>query len=135
MNIYLASRYSRFPEMAEYAATLRDLGHIVSSRWILGDHDLRAHGEAEADYYQSLWAAEDWEDLCTADTVISFTEPPGDVPGRSRGGRHCEHGIALALKKRCIVIGFRENVFHWLQTVEFYATWQACLIALQGETV
>jgi hypothetical protein len=129
-RIYLAARYSRFPEMQGYAAALRARGYTITSRWILGDHDIRAHGESEAAYWMPRWAQEDYEDLCEADTVISFTEAPGDVLGRGRGGRHAEHGIALALQKRCIVVAYRENVFHWLPWVEYYATWEECLTAL-----
>lgn len=133
MNIYLAARYSRHKEMQQVAAALTSQGHHVTSRWILGDHDIRAHGDSEADRYMPLWAQEDWVDLYAADTCISFTEAPGDIPGRGRGGRHVEQGIALAFQKRCIVVGFRENVFHWLPQIEYYATWHACLTALSQE--
>ena len=127
MNIYLAARYSRFLEMQDYAAQLKALGHTITSRWILGDHDIRAHGQSEAPYWMPLWAEEDWEDLANADTVISFTEAPGNTPGRSRGGRHVELGMALALQKRCMIVGPREHVFHWLPLIECYATWEDAL--------
>jgi len=132
-RIYLAARYSRFPEMVVRAKVLTDLGHVITSRWIRGDHDIRAHGQSEADRFLPLWAQEDWEDLLAADLCISFTEPPGEAPGRSRGGRHCEHGIALATGKRVIVVGYRENVFHWLPQVEYFPTWDECLCILRQE--
>jgi hypothetical protein len=134
MKIYLAARYSRFPEMQQYAKELAALGHTITSRWIWGQHDI-ADGsivpttEAQA----ARWACEDYEDLASADACLSFTEPPGERAGRGRGGRHCEHGIALALKKRCIVVGTRENIFHWLAVVEFYETWEACVTHLRHE--
>lgn len=124
MRFYLAARYSRFPEMQQYAKELEALGHTVTSRWIRGDHDIRAHGQSEADWWMPCWAEEDWEDLHAAECCISFTEPPKDVPGRSRGGRHVEFGAALALGKGLVVIGYRENVFHWLPAVTFFATWE-----------
>ena len=130
MRIYLAARYSRFPEMQVYAKELTAQGHAVTSRWILGDHELRADGQAETDHWAPVWAQEDWEDLRAADAIIAFTEPPENVPGRSRGGRHVEWGIALAMQKRCIVIGYRENVFHWLPQVDYYPSWEACCTAL-----
>jgi predicted alpha/beta-hydrolase family hydrolase len=126
MKIYLASRYSRYPEMQQVAQDLAQLGHTVTSRWILGDHDRRTHGASESARFLPLWADEDWQDLLVADVCISFTEGPGEAPGRSRGGRHVEHGIALATGKRCLVVGYRENVFHWLPRVEFFPTWAAC---------
>ena len=128
MKVYLASRYSRFPEMQHYAAQLAALGHTVTSRWILGDHDIRAHGQSEAPHYLPLWAKEDWEDLLAAETVVSFTETPEQSPGRNRGGRHAEFGIALALGKRCCVVGPREHVFHWMPQVEQYDTWDGAFI-------
>ena len=76
MLIYVCSRYSRFPEMQIYAKELQALGHTVTSRWIRGDHELRAHGEAEREDWQERWAREDWHDLEHADTVIAFTEGP-----------------------------------------------------------
>lgn len=135
MRIYLAARYARHQEMRQYARELITLGHTVTSRWILGDHDIRSHGESESATYMALWAAEDWDGVLAADVVISFTEAPGDVPGRSRGGRHTEFGIALTLGKRCVVIHYRENVFHWLPQVEFYSTWDAFVAALQSEVL
>jgi hypothetical protein len=124
MRIYLAARYSRHPEMQDYAALLVEAGHTVTSRWIRGDHDIRAHGMSDAPVYMPMWAHEDWDDLMAADVVISFTESPdGDCPGRSRGGRHVEFGAALAAGKDCIVVGYRENVFHWLEEVWFCAEW------------
>jgi hypothetical protein len=124
MKIYLAARYSRHPEMREYAAYLESLGHIVTARWIIGDHDIRAMGRSEAEEYMPLWAQEDWSDLFAADTLISFTEGPKDVPGRARGGRHVEFGAALAAGIRCIVVGYRENVFHWMPEVEYFSDWE-----------
>ncbi len=78
---------------------------------------------------------EDWHDLEVADTVIAFTEGLGEGPGRRRGGRMVEWGMALALGKRCIAVGTRENVFFWLENVEFYETWQACLESLIGKQI
>jgi nucleoside 2-deoxyribosyltransferase len=123
MKIYLAARYSRFREMLDYARDLKAAGHIVTSRWINGNHQISDDGlsaqAAEAERVR--FACEDRADLEAADCVISFTESPRST--NSRGGRHVEHGIALALGKRVIVIGHRENVFHCLPGIEFFETW------------
>lgn len=50
----------------------------------------------------------------------------------SRGGRHVEYGIALALEKAVIVVGPQENIFHLLPQVEHYPDWPAYLEALDG---
>ena len=47
-----------------------------------------------------------------ADAVIVFTEMPNSV--LATGGSHVEFGLALAQGKRVIVVGPRENVFHYL---------------------
>lgn len=55
-----------------------------------------------------------------ADLVVSFTEAE-DAPA-SRGGRHVSFGVALALGKRLVVVGHRENVFHTLPQVQFFGS-------------
>ena len=130
MKVYLASRYSRYQEMQRYRDDLQRLGNTVTSRWIDGDHQIDDAGlslqakEAE----RIRFAQEDLADLLGASCVISFTEQPRAT--NSRGGRHVEFGIALGLRKRVIVVGYRENVFHCLPQVEFYHDWSAALAAL-----
>jgi nucleoside 2-deoxyribosyltransferase len=132
MKIYLASRYSRFLEMQEYWDQLVRAGHVVTSRWINGDHQIDDRGlsmqakEAE----RARFASEDRDDLLAADCVVSFTEAPRS--SNSRGGRHVEHGMALALAKRTIIVGHRENVFHCLPEVEFFPNWQDAEAALSA---
>lgn len=129
-KIYLAARYSRYPEMQGYAEQLRRSGYTVTARWILGDHELRSEGQSEADAWAIRWAQEDWDDLMSADIVISFTEGPGNIAGRARGGRHVEFGAAMAAGKKLIVVGFRENVFHHLPGVTFMTDWDSALMGL-----
>jgi hypothetical protein len=143
MKIYLAARYSRHLELQGYAAELREMGHTITSRWINGSHQVMLNGEAlgpereamfESDHesmesQRREFAQHDWDDLMAADTVISFTEQPRKA-GNSRGGRHVEFGAALAAGKRCIVVAWRENVFHCLPQVEFANTWEWAKTAL-----
>ena len=65
---------------------------------------------------------EDVTDVCSADVVVSFTEPPRS--NHSRGGRHVEFGMAHALRKQLVVVGHRENLFHYLPQVEFFTDWR-----------
>jgi hypothetical protein len=130
MKVYLAARYSRHVEMQAYAADLRAHGHVVTSRWIEGNHDLpMGINQDEAEAIGVRFAQEDWADLMEAGAVINFTEAPG-APGRQRGGRHVEFGIALAMRKRLIIVGPRENVFHHLPGVEVAPNWPAALAML-----
>jgi len=141
MKIYLAGRYSRREELCEYRKQLQELGHDVQSRWLDGKHQISDTGKPIGDHGEALveeigndnwernsalrakFARDDWEDVTGADVVISFTEAPRS--NANRGGRHVEYGVALALGKRVIVVGHRENIFHWLPVVEFFETWEA----------
>lgn len=118
MKIYLAARYSRNPEMREHRDALEAAGHVVTSRWI-DQHG----GELEESFtperldrdpdFCGRFALVDVEDLEGADMVVSFTGNGGG----GKGGRHVEFGLAAALKKRLVLIGPRENVFHCLPQV------------------
>jgi len=123
VKFYLAASYARRREMQGIAAALEAFGHQVTSRWVRGDHELDdgLTNEAKAGL-NARFAGEDIEDIHAAEVVISFTEPPQSV--YARGGRHVEFGVAVASGKRLIVIGYRENVFHWLAQVEFYDRWE-----------
>lgn len=132
MDIYLAARYSRYPEMQRYADDLRARGHTITSAWIAGDHEVDWTDPRQAEAERVRFAVEDLADLMKANICISFTEEPGNAPGRNRGGRHVEFGIALSLAMQhegmtCIVVGPRENVFHCLPQVRVYATWDDAL--------
>lgn len=113
MRIYLAARYSRRQELQGYAATLREMGHVVTSRWLLpGEHE----GEADPDTELGVdrmarYAFEDLLDVDDSDTVVVFTEQRGIY---SSGGRHVEFGYAIARNKSIIIVGPIENVFHAL---------------------
>jgi hypothetical protein len=112
MRFYFAARFSKRFTLRQFRQQLEALGHIVTSRW------LDASGEdPEA---LALCAGEDLVDIVTADAVVNFTEPPRC---NSRGARHCEFGIGLALNKQLIIVGPREHAFHFLPQVECFASW------------
>lgn len=134
MRWYLASRYSRHPEMQEHAKVLEEAGQETVCRWIHGSHDMQedAHGNDD----RARFAIEDMEDLTMTDGVISFTEPPvalKPVKTPSKGGRHVEFGLGIALNKRMVVIGPREHVFHFLPHVEVYDCLEEFLSQLETE--
>jgi len=130
-KIYLAARYSLHPELQEYARQLSYDGHTITSRWIWGSHQIDDSNLADAnDVPEKIkFALEDREDLEMADTILSFTEPPRS--SASRGGRHVEYGMALALNKQCMVVGPRENIFHWLPEVAVFDTFDQARKALK----
>lgn len=137
MRIYLASRYSRRKELCDYRAQLEQDGHTVTSRWLNGSHQITSEGKPIDDDGEALiecgtcaevarlrreFVAEDVTDVCSADVVVSFTEPPRS--NHSRGGRHVEFGMAYALGRQLVVVGHRENLFHYAPQVEFFPDWQ-----------
>jgi len=132
MRIYLAARYSRRDELCRCRDALAMLGHVVTSRWLNGDHQVDDQGlsrEAQAEE-RERFAREDLEDLSGADLCISFTEPPRSTS--SRGGRHVEFGFALGHGIECWVVGPRENVFHCLPQVSVLPSFEAVLEVLAG---
>lgn len=130
---YLAATYSRHPEMRRYRDQLAKLPSpgIVTSRWIDqhdGEAPERSTTEAMTADPARFWkfGKVDLDDLGTADVIVSFTG--GD--GTGRGGRHTEHGYAIAIAElraamadapmRLVVIGEREHVFHCHPDTEVY---------------
>lgn len=110
MKIYIAARYDRRIELLELKAMLEDRGHTVTSTWLSGIGETWTREEcATCDIY----------DIAIADVLISIAENPNSGTYNS-GGRHVELGYALAVNKRCIIVGHRENVFHHLPHIEFY---------------
>lgn len=129
MKIYLAARYSQYKYLQKIAHILSLKGHDITSRWIMGGHEISKEGSTEAHFLERRkFAEDDLHDLQNSDCCISFTEEPRS--SLSRGGRHVEFGIALALGKRNIVIGPAENVFHCLPQVEIFDSIESLLSVL-----
>ena len=134
MKIYLAARFGRRVELQTYAKQLNLQGHFITSRWLdtedantslaLSIENLkRGSMPDEAQSFANI----DLADISAAELVISFTERSDSQHGR--GGRHVEFGFARALKKKLIIIGPRENVFHTLEGVIHFEEWNAKVIA------
>jgi len=122
VRAYLAGSYDRREEFNEYADGLRALGHESMARWLEGNGNLSPEAQARMDA----------TDILLSDWFITFTYPEGEGP--SRGGRHVEYGIAWYTKKRLIVVGPRENIFHHLDA-EVYADWPEAFAVLAEEGV
>ena len=113
MRYHLAARYARRVELCRYREQLLSIGDYVTSRWL--DFCKKPDWSCEI-------ARADCADLMAADTVIVFTEMPKTI--FATGGRHVEFGLAMAQDKGVIVVGPRENVFHYLlPDSQIFATW------------
>jgi len=133
-------------ELCAYKVDLEACGHMVPARWLLGEHQVHgleaaraveADGPIPADQ-AVLFAQDDVEDLLDADVVVAFTSEPRS--GATRGGRHVEFGIALALRflgreaPRLYIVGPLENVFHALPQVDGrFDDWGGFLAHLDGQ--
>lgn len=128
LRIYLAARYSRRLELCGYRDKLQTMGHWVDARWLDGHHEINYDDQAARDALHEVkrqqFATEDLTDLLAAECLIAFTEEPRKTT--TRGGRHVEFGIALALGKRVIVVGPKENVFYSLPGIEHFLDWESC---------
>ncbi len=157
MKIYLAARYSRRLELCEYRKQLESLGHTVTSRWLNGDHQVSDTGTPIGESGEKLieddgstgddstsrpnksaalrnqFATEDFRDVVDCDLLIAFTEPPRSQ--FSRGGRHVELGLALGMMKRVWIVGYRENIFCWLEDVRFHETFDSVFGSLIQEVM
>lgn len=112
-KVYLAAKFSRREEMEQLAKDLPDVGLVCIARWVYGGED----GLSRRDI-----AELDLDDVSRADMLILFThERSIPQPG---GGRFVEFGYALALGKRCVVVGPEENIFCAHERVEVYPSWK-----------
>lgn len=130
-GVYLAGRYDRREELQGYAARLAERGWSVTSRWLTG------HECADADCTPDeleLFAREDLVDIDRAGLVVAFTEDPATA-GYQSGGRHVELGYALAWGRSVVIVGPRENVFHWLDNVEQFDTFDAFVTWVVEEVI
>jgi prepilin-type N-terminal cleavage/methylation domain-containing protein len=126
MKIFLSGRYSRRDRLRSLRQELERSGHTVTSRWLdtsWSEADASGSSAAPAEY-RAEFAIKDLEDVAAADCLVAFTEPPRS---NGRGGRHVEYGAALALGKRVMVVGHRENLFYHHPAVEFFQTEQDLL--------
>jgi len=108
-----------------YRHDLEAAGHICTASWL----DQTIPDENLSPRQAAAFAARDIADLKAADVLIAFTEEPR-VANFPRGGRHVELGMAIALGKQVIVVGHRENVFTFLDSISFFRNWAECRRAL-----
>lgn len=140
MNVYLAARYSRRDEIAAYAQELEALGYTVNASWLhtTDAQELQARGQS---WYAASQARADLQEIDRAGLFIVFSEGPDEAhPG---GGRHVELGYALSKNAyqrtlgqrpiRIVVVGPRQTIFHSLDVIERFETWQEAIEEFRRE--
>ena len=136
--VYLASRYSRKQELIEYRKELQSIIGVdlrVVSTWLDNPQVTGIDGKDAAFIPDAavVYAKQDYHDILSADCLIQFTDPPSST--FRRGAAHCEFGIALALDKRCMIVGPRQQIFHTMPQVEQYESFSRllCQFNMEGE--
>lgn len=116
MRFYIAARYGRKAEAKALAVRLIKLGHEVTSTWVdqAEDEMLYTEGPQAAGNF----ARKDYAEIDAADGLVALSEDETNTWGR--GGRHVEFGYAAGRGKRLIVVGPKENLFHYDPDVDLY---------------
>ena len=137
-KIYLAAMFSSKDLRKEQTKKLEQYGHLVTSRWV---NETVPHSvsmkDLPAEYHKETCQA-DIIDITVADLFIMFVPTPDElinVPlsSASRGGRHCEMGFAYAQGKDIWVVGHKENVFHYMNAIKHFASFEEVLERLKNE--
>ena len=120
MKFYIAASYPMKFDAKILAHVLRGSGHEVTSAW---------HDDWKSTWHRDWenvsdgperWAADCVRDMLGVQLCGHLVQITGD--SMSRGGRHTELGIALALGKRISLIGPDEQVFHRHPLVAHFAS-------------
>ncbi|MBW3672369.1 MAG: nucleoside 2-deoxyribosyltransferase [Acidobacteria bacterium] len=130
-SVYLAAAYSTKDQLRPYAHELRQLGFEVTAQWLDEPHAATVPFTSRDPEELRAFASRDIDDVARSDVFLFFSLDP-EQPTK-RGGRHVEFGLAVATGKRVIVIGPRENIFHFLPEVEVVKTWPEA-VELLGAT-
>jgi nucleoside 2-deoxyribosyltransferase len=108
MKIYIASHDQ---ELAQQAADYLELmGHELVARWVWYPFNPT---ETHTIQERKDIAQMDADDVADCDCLILLSGP-----AKYSGGKFVEAGIALALGKRVVVVGVRENMLLWHPKVE-----------------
>ncbi len=130
LSIYLCGRYGRREEFQRYADALERMGHRVTSRWLNGPPEEESELSHERRAQLAMMA---YVDIKDSTAILVFSESPESPYGR--GGRHVEHGIALASNTpHIIVIGPRENVFCDLAICQNYESFEQYINRLKEKS-
>lgn len=138
MKVYIASWFASKNKIRKKAEELRKHGIEVTSRWINETIPGNATVASVSEDYLRETAIIDIEDILAADTVVLITPTKKDYktipkPSWARGGRVFEsgfqYGLMLASRfrkgRRLVIVGPKENVFHWLSEVEHFPDWKS----------
>jgi hypothetical protein len=130
MRVYIASMFSDKDRVLQRGKELAALGIHCTSRWSYESVPHTATIQSLPKEYHEETAVADIEDLISSDKVVLVVPEAqllvdAPVASCSRGGRHFESGLFYGLilaqmmdggrpTRELIILGKRENVFHYL---------------------
>jgi nucleoside 2-deoxyribosyltransferase len=117
-SVYVAAKYERQSEAKLLTMLLQAAGARIMSTWV--DEPLAPDVSEWTDY-----AKKDVNEIQNSSVLIVLTNQEGRRS--TTGGHHWETGYAYALGKRIVLIGPKENVFHYLPGMEHYPDLEAFL--------
>lgn len=128
--IYLAAQFHLKDDVGIRKEELVKLGYQVISTWT----EEAANGvcslkDFEHNYHLEV-SERDIREIDQCDILVLFTVDPDEYT--RRGGRHFESGYAYGINKRLVIIGPRENIFHYLPGVDVYDTWEQFVGTLEN---
>lgn len=130
MKVYLAAQYSWRDRLKIHAKALEKLGFEITASWLHERKPLQVDLNDLSDRFNREHAQIDLDDIRRSDWVVSFTVDPTSTT--KRGGRHVEFGLGYALGKRMVVCGPHENIFHYLEGVLQFDTFDDLLPFFRG---
>ena len=132
MKVYLAASFSRQAEMRVVAARLQNV--TITSRWLFEPQGIFGAREK----HMRDCAFTDLNDVREADILVLFADDlmPITVPSHLiTGARHVEFGVALERGIPIIVVGKRQNVFHFCPHVTILPDTETLVRYLSNEEI
>ena len=121
MLVYIAAPFSYKDDLKSFRAELEERRIEVTSRWLDECAAPTATLDQFPDDYHLDTTNTDINDINRCNVLVLFTIDPLGPP-KPRGGRHWETGYAYAKGKEIVIIGPRENIFHYLPDVKVFST-------------
>ena len=112
MRVYLAASFSQKERIKLLTAQLQELGLVCTNEW--QDEPKSAPVESWPDF-----ANRDRASVDRADILIVLTDRQSTT-----GGYHWETGYAYGRGKIILIVGKRENFFHYLYDTERVVDWK-----------
>lgn len=116
IEVYIAGRWEDRERIIDIKAALETNKDIrVISSWLTPSDNITMAELHHQPTRAAGLALKDVEEVGRAHVFVAFN--PKDAHRSGTGGRHTEFGMALAMAKRIVYVGDRENLFHFLPAV------------------